>query len=100
MRIPFARALTQRDFALLWAGQTTSLVGDGIFNVALAWQALQLPDGAKALGAVLLVRSAARVALLLVAGALADRYEKRLLVLGGDALQMVAVGWLAYVVGT
>lgn len=100
MRIPFARALTQRDFALLWAGQTISLVGDGIFSVALAWQALQLPNGARTLGAVLVVRSAARVAFLLVAGALADRYEKRLLVLGGDAIQMAAVAWLAYVAGT
>lgn len=97
MRIPFARALTQRDFALLWAGQTISLVGDGIFSVALAWQALQLPDGARTLGAVLVVRSAARVGFLLVAGALADRYEKRLLVLAGDAIQMAAVACLAYV---
>lgn len=100
MRIPFARALTQRDFALLWVGQTISLVGDGIFSVALAWQALQLPNGARTLGAVLLVRSAARVAFLLVAGALVDRYEKRLLVLAGDALQMGAVAWLAYVAGS
>lgn len=100
MRIPFARALTQRDFALLWAGQTISLVGDGIFSVALAWQALQLPDGARTLGAVLVVRSAARVAFLLLAGALADRYEKRLLVLAGDATQMIAVAALAYVVGS
>lgn len=100
MRIPFARALTQRDFALLWAGQTISLVGDGIFSVALAWQALQLPNGARTLGAVLVVRSAARVAFLLFAGVLADRYDKRLLVLAGDAIQMAAVAWLAYVVGS
>jgi MFS family permease len=100
MRIPFARALTQRDFAMLWAGQTISLVGDGIFSIALAWQALQLPNGARTLGAVLFVRSAARVGFLLVAGALVDRYQKRLLVLAGDAIQMGAVAWLAYVVGT
>ncbi|HEX2294724.1 MAG TPA: MFS transporter [Actinomycetota bacterium] len=100
MRVPFARALTQRDFALLWGGQTVSLIGDGIFSVALAWQALQLPDGARVLGTVLVVRSAARVALLLLAGALADRYQKRLLVLAGDSIQMIAVAWLAYVVAT
>lgn len=100
MRVSFLRALTQRDFAILWAGQTISLVGDGIFNVALAWQALQLPNGARTLGTVLLVRSASRVVLLLVAGALADRYEKRLLVLAGDTIQMAAVAWLAYTVAT
>lgn len=100
MRIPFLRALSQRDFGILWAGQTISLVGDGIFSVALAWQALQLPNGARTLGTVILVRSGARVALLLVAGALADRYQKRLLVLAGDTIQMAAVGWLAYVAAT
>lgn len=100
MRIPFLRALSQRDFALLWAGQTISLVGDGIFGVAVAWQALQLPNGARTLGAVLLVRSLGRVVFLLVAGALADRYEKRLLMLIGDSVQMAAVAALAYVAAT
>lgn len=98
MRVPFLRALTQRDFAILWVGQTVSLIGDGIFGVALAWQALQLPSPTAALGIVLVVRSLMRVATLLVGGALADRYQKRLLMLGGDALQLIAVGTLAYIV--
>lgn len=97
MRVPLLRALSQRDFAILWFGQTISLLGDGIFSVALAWQALQLPAGARALGAVMVVRSAARVGVLLLAGALADRYEKRLLMLAGDSIQMVAMATLAYV---
>lgn len=100
MRISFLRALSQRDFALLWAGQTISLIGDGIFTVAIAWQALQLPNGARTLGAVLLVRSLGRVLFLLVAGALADRYEKRLLMLVGDTVQMGAVATLAYLAAT
>ncbi|MBW3594570.1 MAG: MFS transporter [Actinobacteria bacterium] len=98
MRFPFLSALSQRDFAKLWAGQTVSLIGDGIFTVALAWQALQLPSPTAALGIVLVVRSVMRVATLLVAGALADRYQKRLLMLGADTLQLVAIAALAYVV--
>ena len=31
------RALGGRPFALLWGGQSISLVGDRIFQVALAW---------------------------------------------------------------
>ncbi|MDQ1483936.1 MAG: hypothetical protein QOF35_2012, partial [Actinomycetota bacterium] len=30
--------LWHRDFRLLWLGMSTSLVGDGVFLVALAWQ--------------------------------------------------------------
>lgn len=100
MRVPLLRALSQRDFALLWTGQTVSLVGDGIFGVALAWQALQLPNGARTLGLVIFVRSAMRVAVLLLAGALSDRYERRLLMLIGDAIQLAAVAVLAVVAGT
>jgi predicted MFS family arabinose efflux permease len=92
------KALTQRDFSILWSGQTISLFGDGIFTVALAWQALELPSGAAGLGLVLLVRSLSRVGMLLFGGALADRYPKRNLMLIGDALQFVAVAWLAVVV--
>jgi MFS family permease len=97
MRVPFLRALTQRDFAMWWTGQTISLVGDGIFGVALAWQSLQLPNGARTLGLVLLVRSGARVAWLLIAGVLADRYEKRWLMLAGDSAQMLSIATLAFV---
>ena len=92
------KALSQRDFAILWSGQTISLLGDGIFGVALAWQALQLPSPAAALGLVLIVRSGARVAILLVGGALADRYPKRFLMLAGDVLQMIAIAALSYLV--
>ena len=35
-----------RDFSLLWVALTISLVGDGIYFVAIAWQVYELPDGA------------------------------------------------------
>jgi hypothetical protein len=39
-----------RDFALLWTGATTSLVGDFIFLVAYPWQTFQLTNDPGALG--------------------------------------------------
>ena len=30
--------LRERDFALFWLGWTVSLIGDGFFMVAIAWQ--------------------------------------------------------------
>jgi MFS family permease len=94
--LSFFRALSQRDFAMLWAGQTISLFGDGIFTIALAWQALELSGSATTLGLVLLVRSAARILILLVGGAVADRVERRALMLIGDSIQALAVGSVAY----
>jgi MFS family permease len=98
VNLSFFRALSQRDFAMLWAGQTISLFGDGIFTIALAWQALELSGSATTLGLVLLVRSAARILILLLGGAMADRVPRRALMLIGDSIQALAVGTVAYLI--
>ena len=36
------RVLKERDFALLWSGQSVSSLGDGIFTIALALEALRI----------------------------------------------------------
>jgi hypothetical protein len=38
------RALRHRDFALLWLGQSISLIGDGIYLVAIAWLVLDISN--------------------------------------------------------
>jgi hypothetical protein len=37
------------DFRLLWAGMTVSLLGDGLYVVAIAWQAYQISNSPYAL---------------------------------------------------
>lgn len=95
VNLAFLRALSQRDFGLLWIGQTISLLGDGIFTIALAWQALELSGDPRTLGLVLLTRSGGRLVILLLGGAVADRIQRRLLLLIGDLIQAVAVGSVA-----
>ena len=41
-RVKLLAPLRHRDFRLLWAGMCVSLVGDGIFLVAMAWQVYAL----------------------------------------------------------
>jgi hypothetical protein len=41
--------LRERDFALLWTGMTVSLLGDGIYLVAMAWQVYDLDNDPLAL---------------------------------------------------
>jgi predicted MFS family arabinose efflux permease len=89
------RPLGQRDFALLWTGQTISLFGDGILSVALAWQVLKLSSSPAALAGVLLARSVPRVVLLVVGGAISDRVSRRLVLLSSDLVQGFAVAIVA-----
>ena len=43
-RIGVLRPLRIRDFALVWTGMTVSLLGDGIYMVAIAWQVYSISN--------------------------------------------------------
>ena len=51
-RLNLFAPLRHRDFRLLWAGMTVSLVGDGIFLVAMAWQVYAVWNAPAALSVV------------------------------------------------
>ena len=77
-------AFSSRDFRLLWGGQTISFVGDAAFIVALGWRVTDLTGKASSLGFVLALESLAMLVTLLWGGVLADRYSRRLLMIGSD----------------
>jgi MFS family permease len=87
--------LRERDFALFWAGTLVSLLGDGIYQVALPFAVLGLGHGAGSLSLVGVAWSLGMVGFLLLGGLLADRHDKRRQLLIADAARLVAVGALA-----
>jgi MFS family permease len=95
-RLRAFEALRERDFRLLFLGQVVSLVGDAAFVTALGWRTFSL-SGSRALGAVLVCQSIAVLASVLIGGALADRFSRRLMMVVSDAIRFVAVGGLALV---
>ena len=68
------QAFRSRDFRLLWAGQTVSLIGDGAFLIALGWKTTQVTGRASSLAILLMLHGLALLTTLLLGGALADRY--------------------------
>jgi MFS family permease len=93
------RSLRSRPFALLWMGQSISILGDGVSCIALVWLVLLLTGSATAMGLVIAVQIIPTVALLLIGGVTADRFPRRLVMLwsdGGRALVtflIVGLGW-------
>ena len=87
--------LRRRDFRLLWIGMCVSLLGDGAFVVALAWQVYQLSDAPTAMGMVGVAMTVPTIEFLLVGGALSDRFNRRLLMLAADAARLAAAATLA-----
>jgi MFS family permease len=84
--------LRERDFALLWGGLLVSLLGDGIYMVALPFAVLDLDGSATSLSLVGFAWSIGMLAFLLVGGVLADRHDKRRQLLVADAVRLAAVG--------
>jgi len=87
--------LRHRDFRLLWTGLAVSLLGDGIFLVAVAWEAYRIEDRPSALAGVGLAASVPQVVLLLFGGAVSDRLPRKLVLITADAARALAVGSLA-----
>jgi MFS family permease len=85
-------------FRKLWAATTLSLFGDFFSYVAMAWLVLQLTGSSLALGSVLVVQALPRALLMVVGGALADRFSPRLTMLGSMGLRALFVAPLALLV--
>jgi DHA3 family tetracycline resistance protein-like MFS transporter len=91
-RIGILRPLRLRDFALLWTGMAISMVGDGVYVVAIAWQVYEISNRPSALALVGVAWSLPQVLLMLLSGALADRFNRRRLMIAGDLIRCAAIG--------
>ena len=87
--------LRHRDFRLLWLGMCVSLLGDGAFIVALAWQVYALTDAPTAMGMVGIAMTVPTIVFLLIGGVASDRFDRRRVMIAADAARFAAVGALA-----
>lgn len=77
-------ALKNRDYRLLWIGQSISHLGDQFHLVALPWLVLTLTKDPLQLGLVMAAAGIPRAGLMLVGGAWADRFSPRSIMLVSD----------------
>src|ERR671912_741006 len=92
------RPLRHRDFRLLWTGLAISLVGSGLWLVALAWQVIELGGGPTELSLVTALFSVGLLAFVLIGGVAADRLPQRLVMLAADLIRaavLVVLGLLS-----
>ena len=90
--------LRYRDFRVLWAGMTISLVGDGVFLIAIAWESYVLWNAPAALSIVGIAMTVPTIVFLLLGGILSDRYDRRKVMACADGLRAAAVAVLAVLV--
>src|SRR4051794_23983552 len=91
-RVGVLRPLRHRDFGLLWAGMSVSIVGDGFYQVALAWQVYLISDTPTALSIVGAAVTLPNVLFVLFAGVVTDRFDRRHVLILADLLRALAIG--------
>src|SRR5690242_19049558 len=89
------RSLAHRPFALLWAGQTTSRLGDSLHRIALAWWVLEKTGSAAAMGTVLILTQIPLLLFLLIGGVVVDRFPRIRIMFASDVLSGLIVTFIA-----
>jgi MFS family permease len=74
---------------------TISLVGDGVYFVAVAWESYRLLNAPAALSLVGVAWMLPMVLCLLVGGTVADEFDRRRVILAGLLVQATAIGSIA-----
>jgi hypothetical protein len=82
-RINLLAPLRHRDFRILWAGMTVSLLGDGIFLIRDGMGGVRAVERTAALSILGIGMTLPTIAFLLPAGMLSDRVDRRLVMLWG-----------------
>jgi MFS family permease len=87
-----------RDFRLLWVGEAVSSLGDQFALIALPWLALVMTGSGLALGGVLALMAIPRALFMLIGGVSVDRLSPRRVMIGSNAVRLVAVAVFGVVV--
>ena len=95
-----ARVISLRDFRLLFAGATTSLLGDQFALIATPWLVLKLTGDPLALGIVLALEGIPRAIFMLLGGAITDRLSPRIVMLVSDLIRFLLTTLMAFAVLT
>src|ERR671939_1006978 len=82
---------TNRDFRLVWLGQVVSQLGDWFDTIALFALVLRLTGSGRAVGLVLVARFLPSVILGPLSGVVADRFNRRRVMIASDAARAVVV---------
>src|SRR4051794_41257391 len=92
---PFLIALRQRDLCRLFAGLVVSQAGDWLYNLALLAFVYERTGSTAWVGITTAARILPEVVLGPIGGVLADRHDRRALMIGSDVLRAASMAALA-----
>ncbi len=95
MGLSLFKPLANRNFRLLWLGEGISLIGDQFYLIAIGFITMQITGSALALGTIMMTAAIPRAFLMLLGGAITDRFSSRTVMMVSNALRAVITVILA-----
>lgn len=87
-----------KDFNLLFSGEVISAVGDQCYLVAISWLVVKLTGSGLAVGVTLALAGFPRAVLMLLGGAVTDRFSSRTVMLVSNVIRLLITGTVATMV--
>lgn len=100
LNLALFRALRNRNFRLFFVGQSISLIGTWMQQIAMSWLIYRLTNSAFLLGFIGFISMIPALFLSPVAGVIADRFERRPLMIIIQSLSMIQALALAVLIFT
>ncbi|HEY90550.1 MAG TPA: MFS transporter [Dehalococcoidia bacterium] len=97
-RLPLLQPLANRNFRLLWIGESVSVFGNFFYMIALAWIVLEETGSGLALGTIMMAAAIPRALFMPFGGVLSDRMSPRLVMLASNILCAILVGLLSFLI--
>ncbi len=91
IRVFLRRILINRNLAYLWFGQVISQAGDSVYEIGMLWLMLEISGSKSATGLVAMSGYLPTLLFGMFGGALADRFQRKRLMLLADAARGVLV---------
>ena len=89
-----------RKFMIIWFGEFVSSIGSGLTAFALAVYVFQMTGTATSVSLVILFSFLPSILLSPVAGVLADRFDRRLMMIAGDSFSALGLLFILLIMAT
>ena len=86
-KLTYSDVLRNRNFALLWIGQSVSLIGDVVYFLAINWYILEKTGSALQIGGNVIFTVISSMIFSSVAGVVADRWDRRWIMIFSDLIR-------------
>ncbi|HLG65470.1 MAG TPA: MFS transporter [Ktedonosporobacter sp.] len=94
----YVRLLRNRSFTLVWSGQTISTLGDTFFNLAVMWVIYAQSGSALQTALISVIWHISSIVFGPFAGAVADRWDRKYIMVMTNAVSALVVGIVAAVI--